>query len=302
MGRLPARKTRPLETNLTALGGAVTIAFASAVVFLLIVRSWTAFVRSSGTTRFPNSIMLEAAQRFRDEHERLGQEQSVYLLSALIFTVVFTVFYLLPPDAMFDQVPRWQLIVVLVMLLGGVVYMIYRLASIVIARRRLLFVKDANMATGHALQKLTSNRNRVFHDVPCGESTIDNVIVGLQGVYTVSVVARQPGKLRQVRLRDESLCFAGAKEPIPVTRSGKKSALLARDIRKVTGHEIRVRSVICVPGWEIDMQESNQYLLVNERNLAMLTGWRDRDDHLMNEDVEAIHKMLTKRCTRFGNR
>lgn len=288
--------------NLTTLGGAVTIAFASAIVFLLIVRSWTAFARSNGTTRFPDSIMLEAAQRFRDEHERLGLEQSVYFLSALIFTVVFTVFYLLPPDAMFDQVPQWQLIVVLVMLVSGAAYVIYRLTIIVLARRRLLFVKDANMATGHSLQKLTSNRNRVFHDVPCGDTTIDNVIVGLHGVYTVSVVARKPRKARQVRLRDESLCFAGAREPISVARSGKKSALLARDIRRITGHEIRVRSVICVPGWEIDLQESNEYLLVNERNLAMLTGWRDRDDYLMNEDVEAIHNMLTERCTRFGKR
>jgi hypothetical protein len=31
----------------------------------------------------------------------------------------------------------------------------------------------------------------------------------------------------------------------------------------------------------------------------MLSGWKDQADYLMNEDVEAIQKLLTQRCTRF---
>ena len=45
------------------------------------------------------------------------------------------------------------------------------------------------MATGHALQRLVTNGNRVFHDVECAAGTIDHVVVGLQGIYTVSVIA-----------------------------------------------------------------------------------------------------------------
>jgi hypothetical protein len=243
--------------------------------------------------------MLEAAQRFRDEHERLGRDQSVYLVSVLVFTVVFCVFYLLPPERMFENVPRWQLIVVLVTLALGAGFIFYRLTHIAVARRRLLFIRDANMATGHALQKLTSSMNRVFHDVSCPAGTIDNVVVGLQGIYTVSVIARKPGKSNRAKLKGEQLVFAGDKEPVSVKRSGIKSAQLAKEIRKLTGHEIRVRPVIAIPGWEIEVQESAEYLAVNERNIAMLTGWKDQKDYLMNEDVEAIQKMLTSRCTRF---
>lgn len=286
--------------DLTILSGAATIALASAIVFLVVVRSWTAFSNASATTHFPHIIMLEAAQRFRDQHATLGREQSVYLVTGLVFTVVFCVFYMLPPAGMFENVPRWQLIVVLIVLALGAAFIIYRLLQISIVRRNLLFIRDANMATGHALQKLTSNRNRVFHDVVCGSETIDNVVVGLHGVYTVSVVARKPGKLNQARLIGDQLAFAKSKEPVSVERSGQKSAQLAREIRKLTGHDIRVRSVIAVPGWEIDEQKSSEYLAVNERNIAMLTGWKDQADYLMNEDVEAIQKMLTERCTRFG--
>lgn len=285
--------------NLTALSGAVTIALASAIIFLIVFRFWTAFAQTTGKTRFPNSIMLEAAQRFRDEHARLGRDQSVYLISALVFTVVFSVFYLLPPEGMFDNVPQWQLIVILVILALGAGFILYRLTRISVSRRRLLFVRDANMATGHALQKLTSNMTRVFHDVKCHSGTIDNVVVGLHGVYTVSVIARKPGKSNRARLKGDQLAFANDKEPISVQRSGEKSGQLAKELRKLTGHDIRVRPVIAIPGWEIELQESAEYLAVNERNIAMLTGWKDQKDYLMNEDVEKIHKMLTERCTRF---
>ena len=60
--------------------------------------------------------------------------------------------------------------------------------------------------------------------------------------------------------------------------------------------------MITVPGWEIDSQNSDEYLIVNERNLAMLSGWKEQKDYLMNEDVDSIQKMLTERCTRFGKK
>ena len=286
--------------DLTILGGAATIALASAAVFLTVVRSWAVLTNKAETTRFPKSIMREAAQRFRDEHARLGLEQSTYLVTGLVFTVVFCISYLLPPESLFDNVPRWQLWIVLVLLLLGAGFVGYRLVRIMITRRRLLFIRDANMATGHSLQKLTSNRNRVFHDVPCGDDTIDNVIVGLHGVYAVTVVARQPGRNNRVKLKGHMLKFANSKTPDSVARSGRKSEQLARELSKLTGHNIRVRSVISVPGWEVEAQESGEYLVVNERNIAMLTGWKDQEDYLMNEDVEAIHKLLTERCTRFA--
>lgn len=287
--------------SLVAISGAATIALASTIVFLLIVKSWQAFAQSVvTTTRFPQSIMLEAAQRFRDELERLGREQSIYLIAALVFTVIFAITYLLPPQGMFESLPQWQLILVLVLFGAAALYTGYRLMRIVVAKRRIAFVRDANMATGHALQKLTSNQNRVFHDVPCSAGVIDNVIVGLHGIYAVSVIARKPGKDNRVRLRGDELSFAPGNRTMSISRSGTKSGRLAKEIRKLVKHDVRVRSVVAVPGWEIESQVSDEYLVVNERNLAMLSGWKDQKDYLMDEDVESVQKMLTERCTRFN--
>ncbi len=284
--------------DLTALSGAGIIALASTALFLLVVKSWHFLARSASGTHFPDSIMREAAQRCRDDLARLNREQSVYLVSALVFAVIFLIFYLLPPQGMFDEVPQWQLIAVLVLLVAAAGFVLVRIGHIVLRTRQLSFVRDANMAVGHALQRITSNRNRVFHDVNTHAGVIDHVIVGLHGIYTISVIAKKAGRRNTVELDGDQLTFAPGKLTMSVERSGRRSEQLAREIRKKTGVDVRVRPVIAVPGWEIESQQSSSYLVVNERNLPMFTGWKDERDYLLNEDVEAVHKMLTARCKR----
>jgi hypothetical protein len=288
--------------DLAALSGPTTIALASTIVFLLIVKSWQVISNSIVvTTQFPDSIMLEAAQRFRDQLERLGREQTIYLSAALVFAVIFAVTFLFPPQGMFEELPRWQLILVLVLFGAAAIYTPYRLVRIILKKRYLSFVRDATMATGHALQKLNSNQNRLFHDVPTSAGVIDNVVVGQHGIYAVCVVPRKPIKNNEVSLRGDRLTFAD-KKVMSVARVGVKTEALAKEISKRLGHNIRVRTVVVVPGWEVDSQASEAYLAVNERNLTMLTGWKDPNDFLMNEDVDTVQNMLTERCKRFGKR
>ena len=74
--------------------------------------------------------------------------------------------------------------------------------------------------------------------------------------------------------------------------TSKKIAALERDFRRLLDHRVRVRSVIAVPGWEVHEQRCEEHLLVNDRSLSMLRGWKDQADYLMNEDVDALHLML----------
>ena len=73
---------------------------------------------------------------------------------------------------------------------------------------------------------------------------------------------------------------------------------LQKELSKKTGHDIRVRSVIAVPGWDINEQTSAEHLLVNERNLPMISGWKDQADYLMDEDVTTLQTYLTELCRR----
>jgi hypothetical protein len=285
--------------NLEAISVAASIALVSTFVFLLLAKSWHAISKSVGSAgSFRGSIMLEAAQRFRDEMERLTRRLHVYLTCALVFAVIFSVSYLLRPENVFDNLPNWQLIAIISVLGVVALYAAGRFVTIWLARRRTEFVRDATIAAGHGLQKLTANSNRVFHDVRCGAGVIDNVIVGLHGVYAVHVVARRAGKNNRVTLEGDILSFASGNHTQSLAEFGQRSKQLAQEFRKILNKEVHVRCVVAVPGWEIESQASENHLIVNERNLAMLRGWKDQNDYLMNEEVEKLQKLMTKRCTR----
>ena len=53
-----------------------------------------------------------------------------------------------------------------------------------------------------------------------------------------------------------------------------------------------------VPGWDVAEQLGREHLLVNERTLPMLRGWREPSDCLMDDDAAAIQAELTRRCSR----
>ena len=72
------------------ISGAATVALTSTIVFVVIAKSWQLINRSVGSNpSFSDSIMREAAQRFRDEFERLSRAQSIYLSAGLVFVVLF---------------------------------------------------------------------------------------------------------------------------------------------------------------------------------------------------------------------
>ena len=105
-------------------------------------------------------------------------------------------------------------------------------------------------------------------------------------------------KNSHVSLQGHALTFAPAGKTRSLVATNARIASLEREFRRLLDHRVRVRSVVAVPGWDIDTQGSEEHLLVNERNLPMLSGWKDQADYLLNEDVDALHRLLTTRGTR----
>jgi len=285
--------------TLEAISSAVTVALASSVLILLAVWLWH-FVSQpfAAASDFPDSIMVESAQRFRDQMTRLEREKTLYVTLSMMFVVTFGVSILLRPEDTFGALPTWKSLVVLVAAVVATLYVLHKVISIVIDRRRVGFIRDANISVGHSLQKLNSNQNRVFHEVQCAAGIIDNVVVGVHGIYAVCVLARRPEKDNRVQLNDEELSFSPGNQTVSISAFGHRTAQLAKTLRKRIGRDMRVRPVVALPGWEITSQASEKYLIVNERTLTMMQGWKNEKDYLMDEDVQEIHAFLSKSCTR----
>ncbi|HWM29278.1 MAG TPA: hypothetical protein VNQ14_12525 [Woeseiaceae bacterium] len=281
-----------------AVGGRAAIAIIGAAAFAGIALTCQALAASlPGSRHFADCIAFEAAQRFRSEYELAGRKQAILLSSALVFLLAFAANCLLLPARLFENLPQWQLALLSAALVAAAIYAAYRVARSFLKLRRLRYVRDAHIATGHGLQKIAGNLNRVFHDVPCAGGIADSLVVGQNGIYAVNVIARKPGRKRKVRLSGDHLCFSPGQHQVPVGDCLFRSTQIAKEFSKALKHEVRVRTVIAVPGWEIEGQSSDLCLIVNERSLVMLRGWKDPNDYLMNEDVEALHQLLGERCT-----
>ena len=287
------------KMELDAISGAATVALTSTIVFLLIAKTWNAVSRTiSSTPSFSDRIMHEAAQRFRDELDRLSSSQSIYLSGALVFVVLFTAAYVLQAEHLFVGYPSWQLYLQLGFLVLVCGYAAYCLAKTVHARHQVKFLRDANVAIGHQLQQLSVEGTRVFHDVATSAGVVDHVIIGQKGLYAINVIARRTSKRAHARLRENTVEYSNGKADQSIVEIGAKTVRLQKEFRELLGHKIRVRSVIAVPGWDIGEQSCDKHLLVNERTIAMLSGWKDNSDYLMNEDVAALQTELLSRCAR----
>ncbi|MBT8099168.1 MAG: NERD domain-containing protein [Gammaproteobacteria bacterium] len=285
--------------DIESISGAATVALTSTLVFVVIAKSWQMINRSvSSHTNFPDSIMREAAQRFRDEFERLTSSQSTYLSAALMFAVFFVAAYVLNAERLFVGYPIWQLSVLLITLIAGALLAAFRLLKTIFIRHRVKLRRDANIAIGHQLQRLASGIGRTYHDIETKAGIIDHLLIGPNGAYAINVVARAPSRKGTVQLQNNQLIFLPGSKSISIVEGAAAIASLEREFRRLLDHRVRVRSVVAIPGWEIAGQSSDEHLLVNERNLSMIRGWKDQADFLMNEDVEALHEMLTSRCKR----
>ena len=121
------------------------------------------------------------------------------------------------------------------------------------------------------------------------------MLVGRRGVYAINVVARRAAKEGRARLAGGTLEFSDGDNSRKVSDWLMANRQLEKQLARETGRMIKVRSVIAVPGWEIEQQDD---LLVNERTLPMIRGWANPAEFLMDEDIEIIQAHLSERCKR----
>ncbi len=283
--------------TLDALTTAGTLAIVIAATFLVAARIWQALAGfAAGGPVFPDSTMREAAQRFRDEADKLRGNYASYLAALLVFGLIFGAAIGLGIRGFYDGYPTWQLNIVIVVLSSAATFVFYKILSTLKRLSATRFRRDANIAVGHQLLRLAASQGSVFHDIEVAGGVVDHVLLGHNGAYAVHVIARRRRGDGQARLKGETLELGDVGRGLEqfTNQVHKLGAAFSNEV----GHKIKVRSVIAVPGWDVEEQSSESHLLVNERTLPILTGWKSKADYLMNEDVAAIQDFLMDRGRR----
>ena len=133
-----------------------------------------------------------------------------------------------------------------------------------------------------------------------GEPSGDRLayVTGAEGgkpqLYVRWMDTGQTALLTNLTEAPQSIAWSPDGKQIAINDIAAKTTRLEQDFRELSKNSVRVRSVIAVPGWHAESQSSDGHLVVNERTLPMLRGWRDEADYLMDEDVQALQQHLTK--------
>ena len=217
--------------DIEAISGAATVALASTLLFLFVAKFWHVLSRTVGSSsNFADSIMHEAAQRFRDELERISTSQSIYLSGTLVFLVLFAAAYVLQAQDLFAGYPAWQLWLQIGFLGLAAGLAAWRLLRTAMSYRQVRFVRDANVAVGHQLQQISTGANRVFHDVKTSAAIVDHVLVGQSGVYAVNVFAQRSPKNGTAMLKNDHLSFSNSDKAVPVVNITASAARLEKGL------------------------------------------------------------------------
>lgn len=281
--------------DIESFSGAATVAAACTLVFALAMKSVQLFTRHVSTgQKFSGSIAREAAQRFRDEFDRLDSSQTTYLSAAVVFVLLFGVADALHAERLYAGYPNWQLYLLVAVMAAGALVACAQLTRTFLHRRQVRLLRDANIVIGHQLHGIAAGFGRVYHDVDTDAGVIDHVIIGQSGAYAISVFAQEPVKDGRVELDNNTLRFPPSGKTESIVPVRKRTAALEREFRRLLDHRVRIRSIIAVPGWHVDDQSGDEHLVVNDSNLSMLRGWQDQAEHLMHEEVSALHAMLNQ--------
>ena len=226
--------------DIHAINAAATIAIASSALFVLVARSWQGLSRAIGMqNEFADGLMREAAQRFRDDFERLSSKQSTYLGACIVFLVLFIAAYELDADRLFLGYQLWQLNILLAALLACVLLSAHQLVLTSLECHRVRLLRDSNIAIGQRVQRISAGFGRVYHEVETAAGIIDHVIISASGAYAINVVVKRPSAGGKVALNGTDLVFSPADDTKSIVTAAAAIAALEREFRRLLDHRRR---------------------------------------------------------------
>jgi hypothetical protein len=127
------------------------------------------------------------------------------------------------------------------------------------------------MAVAQEINRLTPNGYQVYHDFPTDRFHIDQIIVGPNGVFTVttrviSSIGRGRGKT--LTLDGQRLVLGKKSDDRTIPFAAFQAAWLAKWLLTATGEAIPVQSLLTVPGCQMKTLRNPPLLVVAPESIG----------------------------------
>jgi len=155
-------------------------------------------------------------------------------------------------------------------------YTIYQLIKLNHSRKLLRLGYEGALAVGRELERLQHDGFFIYHDFPADTSTIDHVVVGSKGVFTVETKT-QSTPVNKKRVEDATVEYDGRMLYFPkgsddqtIEHARQQALWLSHWLGKATGEPIAARAIVALPGWLVKRTSSEGISVVNPKQFTSL--------------------------------
>ena len=184
---------------------------------------------------------------------------------------------------------------------GLSVYILAKTLKLVKKRRRERLGYKDEIVVGRELDRLISEGNHVYHDVPAEDFNIDHVVVGRTGIFAVESGARlKPAKTSRlddatVEYNGQMLMFPSGDDYKTIEQAERQASWISDWISGAVGEPVAARAIVALPGWFVKRTSAEGISVVNPEQFASLFR-HIKPRHLSDEMITRIAAEIEQRC------
>jgi len=166
------------------------------------------------------------------------------------------------------------------------------------ARKRRLYVQyEGQMAVAQEVNRLVPEGYRVYHDFPTDRFHIDHIIVGPQGVFTVTtkVVPRSGYRKNQAMVDGQRIVFDRKSDNRTIAYAAFQASWLAKWLLTATGEALAVQAILTVPGWQMKTLRKGTVLAEEPSAIGEAVN-RFQGYRLSNKTIRLVCEQVEAKC------
>ena len=185
--------------------------------------------------------------------------------------------------------------------IGSIAYFLFNLVKSLNLRRSYQLGYEGEIAVGQELNQLMPEGYRVYHDFPAKNFNIDHIVVGSSGVFAVETKARSKMPSDNSNI-DYKVTYDGNRLHFPrgtdiksIQQAKRQAEWLSKWLQRAVGEAVRVRPVVALPGWFVDVVASGGIPVINPKNFRLIAKSKN-GGNLSDQMISRIVHQLEQKC------
>lgn len=249
-------------------------AFLVGSVVLYLLRFYTK--RKKLRPSFSQDLLRSPGHSLLAELDLINEDLRRYCVFAVLSPVtIFAVHLLLSYVTAADK----NGVRLMVSIVGGLtlcVFSVYKIVTLLNERKSLRQSYADKSAVGRELEQLGRDGFHIYHDFPAERFTIDHIVVGPKGLFTVTTKTHSRPAAKN-RMENAIVAYDGRMLYFPreadfrtIDMAGQQADWLSDWLGKTIGEPIAARAIIALPGWFVKRTSAEGMPVVNPQQFLSL--------------------------------